>query len=156
KVVQVDASDPLQATALLEALAQLDDSLDVQVTYDGQPANAFESRSLKDAIAVVSRQTEIVSGTLLDNMTLFSRQYVADAMFLMPRLGLNAFVDGLKQGVMTRVGSTGAGTVSPGIAVRIGLIRALVRRPALLCLDEVAWALDLDGMRRLVEELKLI
>jgi ABC-type bacteriocin/lantibiotic exporter with double-glycine peptidase domain len=152
--VHVDAVDPLAATALLEAVAQLDESSDVHVTYDGMPGSAFENRSFRDGIAMVSCHTNLIGGTLLDNMTLFSPQYNADAIELMQRLGLNAFVDGLKQGLMTMVGPAGAEIVSPGIAVRIGLIRALVRRPAVLCLDEVGVALDLGGMRMLVETLK--
>ena len=156
KVVHVDAIDPLAATALLEAVTRLDQQLDVHVTYDGQPGTAFDNRSLRDSVALVSCRTNMISGTLLDNMTLFSPQYNADAIGLMQRLGLNAFVDGLKQGLMTMVGPAGAEIVSPGIAVRIGLIRALVRRPAVLCLDEVGVALDLDGMRRLVDSLKEI
>jgi ATP-binding cassette subfamily C protein LapB len=71
----------------------------------------------------------------------------------MERLGLTSFVDGLHRGVMTRVGAAGV-RVSPGIAARIGLLRALVRRPMILCLDEVSGALDLDGMRRLVAMLR--
>jgi ATP-binding cassette, subfamily C, bacterial LapB len=153
-VARVDAIDPLAATALLEAVARLDESLDVHVTYDGLPATAFANRSLTDAIAVVSWRTTMIGGTLLDNLTLFSRQYDGQAIALMQRLGLNTFVDGLKQGLLTPVGPAGAEFVSPGIAVRIGLIRALVRRPAVLCLDEVGVALDLDGRRRLVEILK--
>jgi ATP-binding cassette, subfamily C, bacterial LapB len=155
-VVHVDAVDPLASTALLETVAQLDDSLDLGITYDGLPATAFENRSLRGAIAMVGARTDMISGTLLDNMTLFSPQYNSDAIRLMQRLGLNAFVDGLKQGLMAVVGPAGAEIVSPGIAVRIGVIRALVRRPAILCLDEVGGALDLDGMRRLVENLKEI
>jgi ATP-binding cassette subfamily C protein LapB len=155
-VVHVDAVDPLASTALLETVAQLDDSLDLGITYDGLPGAAFENRSLRGAIAMVGARTDMISGTLLDNMTLFSPQYNSDAIRLMQRLGLNAFVDGLKQGLMAVVGPAGAEIVSPGIAVRIGVIRALVRRPAILCLDEVGGALDLDGMRRLVESLKEI
>ncbi len=117
---------------------------------------AFESRSLRDAITMVAARTDMISGTLLDNMTLFSPQHNADAIRLMQRLGLNVFVDGLKQGLMTVVGPAGPEIVSPGIAARIGLIRALVRRPAILCLDHVGGALDLDGMRRLVESLNEI
>jgi ATP-binding cassette, subfamily C, bacterial LapB len=146
----------LSRAALLEAVTRLDEQLDVHVTYDGQPGAAFDNRSLRDGVALVSCRTNMISGTLLDNMTLFSPQYNADAIGLMQRLGLNAFVDGLKQGLMTMVGPAGAEIVSPGIAVRIGLIRALVRRPAVLCLDEVGVALDLDGMRRLVDSLKEI
>jgi ATP-binding cassette, subfamily C, bacterial LapB len=155
-VVRVDAADPLAATALLEAVTRLDEQPGVHITYDGLPGTAFENRSFGNAVAMVGCRTSMISGTLLDNMTLFSPQYNAAAIGLMQRLGLNAFVDGLKQGLMTMVGPAGAEIVSPGIAVRIGLIRALVRRPAVLCLDEVGVALDLDGTRRLVESLKEI
>ncbi len=155
-VVHVDAIDSLAATALLESVARLDDSIGVQVTYDGMPGGAFETRSLRDGITMVSARTEMINGTLLDNMTLFSPQFTSDAIRLMQRLGLNTFIDGLSRGIMTMVGPAGAEIVSPGIAVRIGLIRALVRRPAILCLDEVGGALDLDGTRRLLEILKEI
>lgn len=155
-VVQVDASDGLMATQLLEAVAQLDDTLGLTVTFDGLPCAAFDRLSLKQKIVTVSTYTELIQGTLLDNLTLFSPQYNADAIKLMEQLGLNAFVDGLRRGVMTLVGPASREAVSPGIAVRIGLIRALVRRPAILCLDEVGGALDLDGMRRLMEILRLL
>jgi ATP-binding cassette subfamily C protein LapB len=64
------------------------------------------------------------------------------------------FIDGLRQGFMTSVGPGGADIVSPGIAARIGLIRALVREPFVLCLDNADGALDLEGVKRLREVLK--
>ena len=153
-VVHVDAADALTATALLESVARLDDSLDLNITFDGLPSAAYNSLSLKRSIAMVSARTELIRGSLLDNLTLFSPQYNADAISLTQRLGLNVFVDSLRQGLMTSMGPASRGIVSPGIAVRIGLIRALVRRPAILCLDEIGGALDLDGMRKLIEILQ--
>jgi ABC-type bacteriocin/lantibiotic exporter with double-glycine peptidase domain len=154
RIVRIDASDSLTATALLEAVAQLDNSPSLTITFDGQPSSAFDSQSLKQKIAMASAKTDLVHGSLLDNLTLFSPQFNADAISFMHHLGLDVFVGGLRQGIMTPLGPAGAELVSPGIAVRIGLIRALVRHPAVLCLDEVGGALDLDGMRRLVEILK--
>jgi ATP-binding cassette subfamily C protein LapB len=55
---------------------------------------------------------------------------------------------------MTQVGPGGANIVSPGIAARIGLIRALVRQPLVLCLDNADGSLDLDGIKRLCDLLK--
>ncbi len=153
-VVLIEASDQITATAMLDMVAQLDDALDLTITFDGRPPSAYDSQTLKQQIAMVSAHPELIRGSLLENLTLFSPQYNADAMRLMPYLGLDAFVDSLRQGVMTALGPGGADIVSPGIAVRIGLIRALVRRPAILCLNEVGGTLDLDGMRRLVDILK--
>ena len=55
---------------------------------------------------------------------------------------------------MTPLGPANTDIVSPGIAARIGLIRALVRQPLVLCLDQADSMLDLDGVRRLAELLK--
>ncbi len=55
---------------------------------------------------------------------------------------------------MTPVGHGGAEIVSPGIAARIGLVRALVREPLVLCLDNADASLDLDGISRLRELLR--
>jgi len=54
---------------------------------------------------------------------------------------------------MTPVGP-GTAIVSPGVSARIGVIRALVRQPLVLCLDQVDSFLDLDRIRRLFELLK--
>jgi ATP-binding cassette subfamily C protein LapB len=153
-IVQVQATDHYTASATLKAVAQLDDSLGLSITFDGQPRDAFNRQSLKHGIATASAYPELIRGTLLDNLTLFSPQYNADAIQLAQRLGLDSFIDGQRHGLMTPVGPAGAEIVSPGIAVRVGLIRALVRRPAILCLDEVGGTLDLDGMRRLVRILQ--
>ncbi len=55
---------------------------------------------------------------------------------------------------MTPVGSGGTEIVSPGIAARIGLVRALVRDPLVLCLDNADGSLDLDGVAKLRDVLK--
>ncbi|HWA45460.1 MAG TPA: ABC transporter transmembrane domain-containing protein [Hypericibacter adhaerens] len=153
-IVHVDAADALTASALLESVARLDDSLGLEIKFDGEPSTAYDSVSLKRGIAMVTARTELLRGTLLDNLTLFSPQYNADAIRLSQRLGLSVFVDSLRQGLMTPMAPGVGISVSPGVAVRIGLVRALVRRPTILCLDEVGGALDLDGMRKLVELLR--
>ncbi|MFT3732950.1 MAG: ABC transporter transmembrane domain-containing protein [Hyphomicrobium sp.] len=153
-VVHVESLDAVAATALLEAVAQLDNSLGLTITFDNEPCAAFNCLSIKNRIAMATANTELIRGSLLDNLTLFSPQFDAEAIRLTQQLGLAPFVDGLRQGFMTPIGPAASELVSPGIAVRIDLIRALVRRPSILCLDEVGGALDLDGTRRLLEILK--
>jgi len=124
------------------------------VEFDGQPASAFDSFSLKHHITVACGATPLITGTLLDNLTLFSPQYDAEAIAMARRLGLDSFIDSLPDGFMTPVGAIGAEIVSQGLLARIGLVRALVRRPAVLCLDGVGGALDLDGTKRLMGVLR--
>lgn len=152
--VHVDAPDSLVATAALRTVVRLDDWPGLSVTFDGEPSRVYDPRSLRRGIAGVSSRGELIRGSLLDNLTLFSPQFEAGAIQLAERLGLSAFVDGLRQGYMTPVGPGSAEVVSPGISARIGLIRAFVRQPLVLCLDQPASFLDLDGIKRLVELLK--
>lgn len=152
--VHIDAPDSLVATRVLRSVARLDDSLPLQVTFDGLPSAAYDPYSLRRGVTKARARAELIRGSLLDNLTLFSPQYEARAIQLAERLGLSAFIDGLRQGYLTPVGPTGAEIVSPGMAARIDLIRALVRQPAILCLDRVDGPLDLDGEKRLVALLK--
>lgn len=152
--VHVDSTDSLLATAVLRTVARLDDGLGLSVTFDGEPSSAYDPYSLRRGITKASSRGELIRGSLLENVTLFSTEYEAGAIDLAERLGLSTFVDGLRQGYMTPVGAGGLENVSPGISARIGLIRALVRQPFVLCLDQVDSFLDLDGIKRLVELLK--
>jgi len=153
-VARIEAPDPLTATAVISAVARLDDAIGLSVEFDGQPASAFDSFSLKHHITVACGATPLITGTLLDNLTLFSPQYDAEAIAMARRLGLDSFIDSLPDGFMTPVGAIGAEIVSQGLLARIGLVRALVRRPAVLCLDGVGGALDLDGTKRLMGVLR--
>ena len=152
--VHVDSADSLLATGLLRTVARLDDRLGLSIMFDGEPSSVYDPYSLRRGLTKASSRGELIRGSLLDNLTLFSAQYEAGAIQLSERLGLSTFVDGLRQGYMTPVGPGGAEIVSPGVSARIGLIRALVRQPLVLCLDQVDSFLDLDGIKRLAELLK--
>lgn len=152
--VHVGSEDSILATAVLRSVARQDDWLGLSVTFDGEPSSSYDPDSLRRGITQASSRGELIRGSLLDNLTLFSAQYEAGAIQLAERLGLSRFVDGLHEGYMTPIGSGSPEIVSPGIAARIGVIRALVRQPSVLCLDQVESYLDLDGIKRLVALLK--
>jgi ABC-type bacteriocin/lantibiotic exporter with double-glycine peptidase domain len=152
--VHVDVPNSPVAAMTLGTVARLENSLGLSVTFDGRPSGAYDPQSFRQSVTMASSRGEPIRGTLLDNLTLFSRHYEAEAIQLSERLGLSVFIDGLRQGYMTPVGPGCADIVSPGIAARIGIIRALVRRPLVLCLDNADGSLDLSGVKRLCEVLK--
>ncbi|MCK9914332.1 ABC transporter transmembrane domain-containing protein [Microbacteriaceae bacterium K1510] len=151
--VHLDVPNSPVAAMTLGTVARLEDSLGLTITFDGRPSSAYDPRSFRQSVTMASSHGELIQGTLLDNLTLFGRRYEAAAIRLSERLGLNVFVDGLHQGFMTPVGPGGV-NVSPGVAARIGLIRALVRQPLVLCLDNADGSLDLVGVKRLCDLLK--
>lgn len=156
-LVHVDAPNSPVGTMTLRTVARLEDSLGLSITFDGKPNSAYDPLSFRERVTMAGSRGELIRGTLLDNLTLFSPNFEAAAIQLSERLGLGAFVDALRQGYMTPVGKGGAEIVSPGVAARIGLVRALVREPLVLCLDNADASLDLDGvvkLRELLRELK--
>jgi ATP-binding cassette, subfamily C, bacterial LapB len=149
--VHVEVSNSPVAAMTLGTVARLEDSLGLSITFDGRPSSAYDPQSFRQGVTMASCRGELIRGTLLDNLTMFSPCYEAAAIQLSERLGLSVFIDGLRQGFMTPVGPGGADVVTPGIAARIGLIRALVRQPFVLCLDNADGSLDLEGVKRLRE-----
>ncbi len=147
--VHIDAPNSPVGTMTMRTMARLEDSPGPSVTFHGLPNSAYDPQSFRERVTEASSRAPLIRGSLLDNLTLFSPNYEAAAIQLSERLGLSAFVDGLRQGFMTPVGQGGAEIVSPGIAARIGLVRALVREPLILCLDNADASLDLDGVARL-------
>lgn len=152
--VHIDAPNSPVGTMTMRTMARLEDSLGLSVTFDGRPSSEYDPQSFRENVTEASSRAELIRGSLLDNLTLFSPNYEAAAIQLSERLGLSAFVDGLRQGYMTPVGLGGTEIITPGIAARIGLVRALVREPLALCLDNADASLDLDGVARLRELLK--
>ncbi len=152
--VDIDVPNSPVGTMTLRTVMRLEDALGISVTFDGRPIGAYDPQDFREHVTKASSGAELIRGSLLDNLTLFSSNYEAAAIQLSERLGLSAFVDGLRQGLMTPVGLGSADIISPGIAARIGLIRALVRDPLILCLDNADGSLDLDGVARLRELLK--
>jgi len=152
--VHVDVPNSPVSSMTLGTIVRLEDSLGLSVTFDGRPSSAYDPLSFRQGVTLAGARGDLVRGTLLDNLTLFSPRYEAAAIELSERLGLGLFVDGLRQGFMTPVGPGGANIVSSGIGARIGLVRALVRQPLVLCLDNADDSLDLEGVRRLCDVLK--
>ncbi|MDL2403813.1 ABC transporter transmembrane domain-containing protein [Rhizobium mayense] len=152
--VHIDVPNSPVGTMTLRTMARLENSLGLSITFDGQPDSAYDPQSFRERVTEASSRAQMIRGPLLSNLTLFSPNYEAAAIQLSEKLGLNTFVDGLRQGFMTPVGQGGGEIVSPGIAARIGLIRALVREPLVLCLDNADASLDLDGVARLRDLLK--
>ena len=96
------------------------------------------------AIGYVPQTTTLISGSLLENITLEPRSDEYDSTRLQAALkmaNIEKLVQELPDGIHSRLGPDGV-SLSGGQAQRIGLARALYKKPSLLILDEATSALD--------------
>ncbi|MBE6082825.1 MAG: ABC transporter ATP-binding protein [Tissierellaceae bacterium] len=117
-------------------------------TYDGQIFfNDMELKTIKNSslwkqMAYIQQKVFIMSGTLKDNITLFSNKYTDDEINKAVKFsGLDGLIKSLPNGIDTYI-EEGGKNFSGGEKQRISLARALLSDKSIFLLDESFSALD--------------
>ncbi|NES28466.1 ATP-binding cassette domain-containing protein [Micromonospora terminaliae] len=101
----------------------------------------LDVEALRRWIAVVPQRTEILAGTLAENVALFDPDLLDDATRALGELGLAGWIAELPDGVHTRLGE-GGHVLSAGQEQLVAFARILVRDPHVVILDEATARLD--------------
>ncbi|TLD37493.1 leptomycin B resistance protein pmd1 [Venturia nashicola] len=121
---------------------------------------AYNVVSWRKNLAYVPQDPILFPGTILDNIAFgiatsdLSETEKYDLCLTAAREAHCEFIGGLTDGMQTTVGSPGFARLSGGQKQRICLARALVRKPALLILDEYTSGLDSLSESKVIESLK--
>lgn len=118
------------------------------IDVGGEPVSRIDLAAYRRNVAVLPESVPIVNGDLRTNI-LFGRDTGAanDIEACIAEIGLIGFLDRFEKGLETPVGETGR-KLSAGERQVIGLLRAVLLRPAVLILDEGLNALDFEISQR--------
>ena len=118
---------------------------------DGKSISDEANADLAEAIVLVSQESAIFDGTIMDNITMFQNRSanVQNARQAVQLIELEDDIHRLPQGYDTPIGQGVAEALPRGMVQRIIIARALAQRPKILLFDEANSMLDMPSDRAL-------
>ncbi|MEZ6124075.1 MAG: ABC transporter ATP-binding protein [Planctomycetaceae bacterium] len=140
--VSLVSLNPREAEALISLIPRFVDPSRGQVLIDGQDIRRVTLESLRAEVAIVGGDEPVFNATVLDNIIAgrpdISRQDAIEACKLVHG---ESFIRRLGKGYETHLGESGI-RLDVGQRFRLSLARAVVRKPALMIIQEPDAALD--------------
>ena len=141
-VISISGPSGIGKSTVASLLGGLIAPKDGWVLYGDTKLTTLTTEELRARIFVVFQDTQIIDGTIAENIALGWPASTADIVAAAIQAEIHSFVESLPRGYSTRIGGAGVG-LSTGQAQRVGLARAILRNPPILILDEATSNLDL-------------
>ena len=129
-------------TTLVNLIPRLYDVSAGQVLLDGKNVNDFDLNSLRRQIGVVPQKAVLFKGTIRQNLLWGNENASEEALWDALKVAQAQEVVQGKEGGLDASVEQGGANFSGGQRQRLTIARALVRKPAILILDDSASALD--------------
>lgn len=142
--VLVKGANGAGKSRLLGLVAGLEDPDGGSIVLDGRNTGLRRRSALRKLVAVAGDSLPLMAGRVSDNLTCGARVSETERDEILSLCRWKELEATLPDGARTRIG-TGAPTLSAGQRARISLIRALLRKPLVLILDDIDGALDEAG-----------
>lgn len=141
-------------SSLLQLIPRLYDADSGAVYLDGKPVRQMKLEQLRKQIGYVPQEIVLFTGTVADNIRWGKEDASLEEVMEAAKLAqIHDTVMKLPQRYETVVGQKGV-NLSGGQKQRLTIARALVRRPAILLLDDSTSALDVHTESALLQALK--
>ncbi|EIT84747.1 multidrug ABC transporter ATP-binding protein/permease [Fictibacillus macauensis ZFHKF-1] len=143
-------------TSLFQLIPRLYEATNGNILVGGVDVKKLPPRILRKQIGFVPQDPLLFTGTVQENI-LWGKENATEEEVreACRRAQILETIDALPQGFQTKIGQKGV-NLSGGQKQRLSIARALVRKPAILLLDDSTSALDLQTEHRLLEALREI
>ncbi|KAG5636936.1 hypothetical protein H0H81_006332 [Sphagnurus paluster] len=121
------------------------DPIKGRITFDGQDIREFSTDSWRQVIGIVPQDPVLFTGTIASNIAYGNPDATREQIEHAAREANCEFVWGMPKGFDTEIGRQ---SLSGGQRQRLAIARALLKKPAILALDEATSSLDATSERR--------
>ncbi|MDQ6419469.1 ABC transporter ATP-binding protein [Paenibacillus sp. LHD-117] len=129
-------------TTIARLLLRFYDPQQGEIALNGIDIRSLKLAELRNAVALVTQNIEILQGTVRDNLTFYDEAITDGAIHdVLEELGLGDWLRSLKDGLDTPLDS-GGGSLSAGEAQLLAFARVFLQNPGLVILDEASSRLD--------------
>ena len=155
-IIGVKGEDGSGRTTLLKLIQGDIEPASGRVTIGGVPTMDANFPAIRSRIAYVGAAPVIFSGTIMENLTIFSPEKRDFARKMSQLLGLEATINVLPDGYETMLGRGMGEDLPMSIAQQVNIVRALTNRPRVLALDEANMLLDAIAEPALIRALQTL
>lgn len=140
-------------STLANLLMRLYDAEEGEIRIGGYPVKELTLSSIYQNVAIVSQETYLFIGTILDNIRYAREDATLEEVVEAAKCaGAHDFIMKLPDAYQTRIGF-GYHDLSGGERQRLSIARAILKNPRILILDEATAAMDTGTERRIQEAL---